>query len=32
MFATQDGTVDQPLEQRREARRRELVSICEQQA
>ena len=32
MFATLDGAVDQLRERRREARRRELVSICEQQA
>jgi hypothetical protein len=32
MFATVDGKVDLPCERRREARRRELVSICEQQA
>ena len=32
MFATLEGTVDQALERRREARRRELRSICEQQA
>ena len=32
MFATVDETVDLPREHRREARRRELVSICEQQA
>ncbi|MDX6566357.1 MAG: hypothetical protein QOE10_2019, partial [Gaiellales bacterium] len=32
MFATTDGTIDQPLERRREARRRELRSICEQEA
>jgi hypothetical protein len=32
MFAPQDGTVDQPLERRRAARRRELRSLCEQEA
>jgi len=32
MFATLDGTVDQVLERRREARRREVRAICEQQA
>jgi HNH endonuclease len=32
MFATMDGTVDQQRERRREARRRELVSLCEQEA
>ena len=32
MFATLDGTVDQALERRREARRREVRAICEQQA
>jgi hypothetical protein len=32
MFATVDGTVDQALERRREARRCEVRSICEQQA
>jgi hypothetical protein len=32
MFATLDGTVDQELERRREARRREVRAICEQQA
>ena len=32
MFATLEGTVDQALERRREARRRELRAICEQQA
>jgi hypothetical protein len=32
MFATASGTIDQLRERRREARRRELVSICEQQA
>ena len=32
MFATLEGTVDQALERRREARRCELRSICEQQA
>jgi HNH endonuclease len=32
MFATVDGTVDQQRERRREARRRELVSLCEQEA
>ena len=32
MFATQEGTVDQARERRREARRRELRSLCEQEA
>ena len=32
MFATVEGTVDQARERRREARRRELRAICEQQA
>jgi hypothetical protein len=32
MFATSERTVDHVRERRREARRRELVSICEQQA
>ena len=32
MFATLEGTVDQALERRREARRREVRAICEQQA
>ena len=32
MFATLEGTVDQALERRREARRRELRSLCEQEA
>ncbi len=32
MFATVDGTVDQVRERRREARRRELRSLCEQEA
>jgi hypothetical protein len=32
MFAELDGTVDQVLERRREARRRELRAICEQHA
>jgi hypothetical protein len=32
MFATHDGTIDQALERRREARRRELRSLCEQEA
>ena len=32
MFATLEGTVDQERERRREARRRELRAICEQQA
>jgi hypothetical protein len=32
MFATTDAAVDRGLERRRAARRRELVSICEQQA
>jgi hypothetical protein len=32
MFATADGTVDQVRERRREARRREVRGICEQQA
>jgi len=32
MFATVEGTVDQALERRREARRCEVRSICEQQA
>ncbi|MDP9257821.1 MAG: HNH endonuclease [Actinomycetota bacterium] len=32
MFATQDGTIDQVRERRREARRRELRSLCEQEA
>ena len=32
MFATLDGTVDQVLERRRDARRREVRAICEQQA
>src|SRR5207342_1461710 len=32
MFATLEGTVDQVRERRREARRRELRSLCEQQA
>jgi hypothetical protein len=32
MFATVNGTVDQELERCREARRSELVSICEQEA
>jgi hypothetical protein len=32
MFATADGTIDQARERRREARRRELRSLCEQEA
>ena len=32
MFATLEGTVDQARERRREARRRELRSLCEQEA
>ena len=32
MFATLEGTVDQVLERRREGRRRELRSLCEQEA
>jgi len=32
MFATLEGTVSQALERRREARRRELRSLCEQEA
>ncbi|MDP9256442.1 MAG: HNH endonuclease [Actinomycetota bacterium] len=32
MFATVDGTIDQVRERRREARRRELRSLCEQEA
>ena len=32
MFATLDGTVDQSLERRRDARRCEVRAICEQQA
>ena len=32
MFATLDGTVDQARERRREARRRELRALCEQEA
>ena len=32
MFVTLEGTVDQALERRREGRRRELRSLCEQQA
>ena len=32
MFATREGTVDQARERRREARRREVRAICEQQA
>ena len=32
MFATVEGTIDQERERRREARRRELRGICEQQA
>jgi hypothetical protein len=32
MFATLDGTIDQALERRRKARRREVRAICEQQA
>jgi len=32
MFATSEGTVDQVRERRREARRRELRSLCEQEA
>ena len=32
MFATPDGTIDQVRERRREARRRELRSLCEQEA
>jgi len=32
MFATSEGTVDQALERRRAVRRRELASICEQEA
>src|SRR6478735_9339108 len=32
MFATLEGTVDQALERRREARRRELRALCEQEA
>ena len=32
MFATSEGTVDQALERRRAARRRELRSICEHEA
>ena len=32
MFATLEGTVDQALERRREARRRELREICEREA
>ena len=32
MFATLEGTVDQALERRREARRRELRSLCEQES
>jgi hypothetical protein len=32
MFATADGTVDRVRERRREARRRELRSLCEQEA
>jgi hypothetical protein len=32
MFATSEGTIDQVRERRREARRREVRTICEQQA
>ena len=32
MFATLDGTIDQLRERRREARRCELRSLCEQEA
>jgi hypothetical protein len=32
MFATLNGTIDQVRERRREARRHELVSLCEQDA
>src|SRR6476660_8817732 len=32
MFAMADGTIDQVRERRREARRRELRSLCEQEA
>jgi Domain of unknown function (DUF222) len=32
MFATAEGTIDQARERRREARRRELRSLCEQEA
>src|SRR5471032_3354933 len=32
MFATAEGTVDQVRERRRDARRREVRAICEQQA
>jgi hypothetical protein len=32
MFATQDRTIDQLLKRRREARRRELRSLCELEA